>query len=402
MTIGVIGAGASGIIAALKASEKNNVVILEKNDKIGKKILVTGNGRCNLWNQSIFSKDIKDLYSCDNYDVLNNIFTYSKETYNYLIKELNIAVRNNDGYIYPYSNTAQSIRTLLENKISNNDNIDVIYNFEVTNIDSIGDKVKVSNNNNEYFEFDKVIVSVGSKASNLGTNSLENILGDKVLINKEMPALVPISILDRLVSSWNGVRVNSKLSLFVNGELIKSDIGELQLTDYGISGIPSFNISGLINRHKKDLIELEIDFMPEEEYSEEKLMDLFTNLFKTENTLEEVLETYFNYKLLFVILSSAGLEKNTICSKLYPTEIANLVDTIKHFKVAFDSTLGFDRAQVSTGGISLNEINNNLELKNIPNVFVTGEILDIDGICGGYNLANAFITGYIAGSKIND
>lgn len=402
MTIGVIGAGASGIIAALKASKKNNVVILEKNDKIGKKILVTGNGRCNLWNQSIFSKDIKDLYSCNNYDVLNNIFTYSKETYNYLIKELNIAVRNNDGYIYPYSNTAQSIRTLLENKISNNDNIDVIYNFEVTNIDSIGDKVKVSNNNNEYFEFDKVIVSVGSKASNLGTDSLENILGDKVLINKEMPALVPISILDRLVSSWNGVRVNSKLSLFVNGELIKSDIGELQLTDYGISGIPSFNISGLINRHRKDLIELEIDFMPEEEYCEEKLMDLFTNLFKTENTLEEVLETYFNYKLLFVILSSAGLEKNTICSKLYPTEIANLVDNIKHFKVVFDSTLGFDRAQVSTGGISLNEINSNLELKNIPNVFVTGEILDIDGICGGYNLANAFITGYIAGSKIND
>lgn len=403
MTIGVIGAGASGIIAALKASENNQVVLLEKNDKIGKKILVTGNGKCNLWNSRIFTDSLKDLYNTDNYNVLDNIFSYSKETYNYITKGLNIFTHDNNGYIYPYSNTAQSVREILENKLSNNDNIDIIFNFEVTSIESIDNKIKVSNKSNEYYEFDKVIISVGGLASNLGTDSLNSLLKDKVVINNLQPSLVPINLLDRFVSSWNGVRVNAKLSLLVNDKLVKSDVGELQLTDYGISGIPTFNISGILNRTSlNNKIDLEIDFMPEEEYNEVSLNNMLIELFKSDDTIEEVLESLFNYKLMFVLLNYAGIDKNKKCSSLFPTEISNLINTIKHFKVSYEETLGFDRSQVMTGGISLNEINPNMELKNMPNVFVTGEILDIDGICGGYNLANAFITGYIAGSKIND
>ena len=395
----VIGAGASGIIAALRLSKYGKVILLEKNDKIGKKILVTGNGKCNLWNSNLNTSDIDNFYYTDNYEVFYNIKNNFNKTYNYLTNDLNIYTKEVNGYIYPYSNTAFSVRELFERLIINNPNIDLKLNEEALSIKKINNKIIVSTSINTY-EVDKVVISTGSMASDMGSDSLEKLLSPyDIKINKILPSLVPIKLDEKYLNNWNGIRVNVRLTVSVDKE-IRYSLGELQLTDYGISGIVTFNISGyvsrMINLNKK--VNISIDFMPDIN----DLKELFINRFNNSNkTIEELLETFFNYKLLFIILDKAGIDRKLSWKSLTDKEINSIVETIKNFKVNVVETLPLKRAQVATGGISLNEVDNKLMLKKIPNVYVTGEILDIDGICGGYNLALAFTTGYMMGD-IND
>ena len=399
----VIGSGASGIIAALRLSKSNEVILIEKNDKIGKKILATGNGKCNIWNTNLFENlDLKKYYYTDNYDTFNNIFKDKfNKTYKYLTNDLNIYTKEKNEYIYPYSNTAFSVRQLFEREIMSNPNINLKLNEEVLKIEKYDYKYKVLTTTNQYI-VDKVIISCGSKSSELGTNSLENLLkGYDIKINNLLPALVPIKLDENYLNNWNGIRTDAKLTL-KSDDFVMEEEGELQLTDYGISGIVTLNISGyisqFINENKK--ISLSIDFM--NDISNFNLKTLFNNKFINSNkTLEEMLETYFNYKLLFIILKKANLDRNLICKSLSDKEINILINTIKNFNVNVIDTIGFKRSQVTTGGISLDEVDNKLMLKKLPNVYVTGEILDINGKCGGFNLAVAFTSGYIIGD-IND
>ena len=392
MTVGIIGAGAAGMIAALKLSEKHNVVLLEKNDKVGKKILVTGNGKCNLWNTNLFLDDIdySQYYYTDNYDVLENIFTSRHDTYDYLTNELGIYTRIKDQYVYPYSNTSQSVRELLERKILNNKNIDLVTNFNVTRIENSKNKVLVYSND-EYFEFDKLVIATGLLSSNLGTNSLCELLGGEVRINEMHPALVPVKLDFPLCKEWDGVRVEAKITYY-DDEYIRTEVGELQLTDYGISGIPVFNFSSSISKH--DYPSISIDFIPDNTIDELKM-----DVISYEGTIESALETVFNYKLLFTLLKLSNIKKDTLVSAI---DVDELIHNIKELKANIIGTLDYDRSQVTTGGVSLDEVNEDLSLRKLPNVYVIGEALDIDGICGGYNLANAFITGYIVGSSLND
>ena len=396
----VIGAGASGIISSLRLSKYGEVILLEKNDKIGKKILVTGNGKCNLWNSNLFNSDIDKYYYTDNYDVFNKLFKDNfNKTYKYLTNDLNIYTREKDTYIYPYSNTSFSVRELFDRLLKNNPNIDVHLNEEAISLESINNKIQVTTNISSYI-VDKVVISTGSKASELGTNSLDLLLNNhNIKINKVLPSLVPISLDEKYLNNWNGIRVNAKLKVECDN-ITKYSEGELQLTDYGISGIVTFNISGFVSRmiDSNRKVNIYIDFMPEVD----DLFNLFKDRFNNSNkTVEELLETFFNYKLLFIILNNSNIDKNLSWKSLSDEEIKNLVDAIKNFKVNVINTLPYKRAQVTTGGISLDEVDDKLMLKKLPNVYVTGEILDIDGICGGYNLALAFTTGYMMGD-IND
>ena len=396
----VIGAGASGIISSLRLSKYGEVILLEKNDKIGKKILVTGNGKCNLWNSNLFNSDIDKYYYTDNYDVFNKLFKDNfNKTYKFLTNDLNIYTREKDTYIYPYSNTSFSVRELFDRLLKNNPNIDVHLNEEAISLENINNKIQVTTNISSYI-VDKVVISTGSKASELGTNSLDLLLNKhNIKINKVLPSLVPISLDEKYLNNWNGIRVNAKLKVECD-DITKYSEGELQLTDYGISGIVTFNISGFVSRmiDSNRKVNIYIDFMPEVD----DLFYLFKDRFNNSNkTVEELLETFFNYKLLFIILNNCNIDKNLSWKSLSDEEIKRLVDTIKNFKVNVINTLPYKRAQVTTGGISLDEVDDKLMLKKLPNVYVTGEILDIDGICGGYNLALAFTSGYMMGD-IND
>ncbi len=400
MKVIVIGGGASGIIAAIKASEVSDVTIIEGNSKIGKKILVTGNGRSNFWNESISEKN----YNEESHELLKEILPIKDEVFNFLTNSLGITSTNKNGYLYPRSKTASSITTVLEKRIKRN-NIEVIYNLKVTKITTENNNIKIKLSDNTTMTCDKLIIATGGKAaSKTGSDgSGYNLLKElDIEVTPVLPALVPLIINDKTRLDWSGVRTDAKLSVYENNKIIKEELGELQLTNTGISGIVTFNISGLIASllENKKQFEVYIDFLPEIEDISTFLGEKNKNA-NPEN-IEELLETMINYKLLNSLISNCRINKNQKWTELSQEDKKKLISTLKKYKINISSTEDFEKAQVTRGGVCLNEITSNFSLKKYPNIKVIGEILNVDGICGGYNLAFAFISGYIAGSSIND
>ncbi len=400
MKVAVIGGGASGVIAALKASEHADVILIEGNNKIGKKILITGNGKCNFWNKVIDTTK----YNSNNLSFLNGLLARQDEVYNFLTKTLGITPTEKNGYIYPRSKTASSLSETLSRAL-NNRNVDILYNLKVKHIKISDNAIILSLSDNTELKVDKVIVATGSKAvSKTGSDGsgydLLKALGVKIV--PVTPALVPLKISDDEKKLWSGVRCDAKLTIIKDDKQTKEERGEIQLTDYGISGIVTFNISSLVSNLliNHDKININIDFIPEidnlENFFEEK------NRYMNAPTIEELLETIFNYKLLQAILRRADLKKEMKWSNLNIEEKGKLINAIKNFQVDVIGTEDYGKAQVCRGGVSLSEIDNTFSLKTNKNIKVIGEILDVDGKCGGYNLAFAFISGYIAGDEIND
>lgn len=400
MKVIVIGGGASGIIAAIKASEVSDVTIIEGNSKIGKKILVTGNGRSNFWNESISEKN----YNEESHEFLKEILPIKDEVFNFLTDLLGITPTNKNGYIYPRSKTASSITTVLEKRIKRN-NIEVIYDLKVTKITNENNNIKVELSDNTTMTCDKLIIATGGNAaSKTGSDgSGYNLLKElDIEVTPVLPTLVPLIINDKTRLDWSGVRTDAKLSVYENNKIIQEELGELQLTNTGISGIVTFNISGLVASllENKKQFEVYIDFLPEIEdisvFLEEK------NKNANPESIEELLETMINYKLLNSLLSNCHINKNQKWTELSQEDKKELISNLKKYKINISSTEDFEKAQVTRGGVCLNEITSNFSLKKYPNIKVIGEILNVDGICGGYNLAFAFMSGYIAGSSIND
>ncbi len=400
MKVIVIGGGASGIIAAIKASEVSDVTIIEGNSKIGKKILVTGSGRSNFWNESISEKN----YNEESHELLKEILPIKDEVFNFLTNSLGITPTNKNGYLYPRSKTASSITTVLEKRIKRN-NIEVIYDLKVTKITTENNNIKIELSDNTTMTCDKLIIATGGKAaSKTGSDgSGYNLLKElDIEVTPVLPALVPLIINDKTRLDWSGVRTDAKLSVYENNKIIKEELGELQLTNTGISGIVTFNISGLIASllENKKQFEVYIDFLPEIEDISTFLDEKNKNA--NPKNIEELLETMINYKLLNSLISNCRINKNQKWTELSQEDKKKLISTLKKYKINISSTEDFEKAQVTRGGVCLNEITSNFSLKKYPNIKVIGETLNVDGICGGYNLAFAFISGYIAGSSIND
>ena len=392
----IIGAGASGIIAALKASQKNEVTLIDGNDKCGKKLLVTGNSKCNYWNESINS----DNYFTNDINILKSILDKKEEVLDYLYS-IGIYPKIKNGYYYPASNLAASIREIFDKEIKRN-NIKVLYSTKVLDIEKTNDKYLIKTEN-EIIDADKVIIATGSKAApKTGSEGFGYKIAKKFnhKIHPVLPALVSINANEKFLKDCSGVRCDVKLELLVDNEKVKEEFGEIQLTDTGVSGICTFNISGLVSRalyNNKNVL-VKINFVP--------TINNFKDFFENRNnnipnrTIEELLESILNYKLTSVILKKANIKPKSYWNNLTNKEKYELIKNIDSFEIKILSTNSFDKAQVCTGGISLNEMNNNMESKYLKNLYFIGEILDVDGKCGGFNLAFAFITGYIAGSSV--
>ena len=247
---------------------------------------------------------------------------------------------------------------------------------------------------------DKLVIATGSKALNKTDDTIFNILKKfNHKINPVLPSLVPLKTNKE---DWNGVRCDALVSLYVNDKLIKQETGEIQLTDYGVSGICIFNISSIVskNLYLKNKVNLKINFLPTIN-NIYQFIDERNKLLNNYN-IEELLESLLPYKLLFVILKKSKIKKEEYWNNLNIEQKNNLCKNIESFELKVTDTLSYDRAQVCTGGISLKEVDINMESKKLKDLYIIGEILDVDGICGGYNLAFAFITGYIVGSDICD
>lgn len=394
----IIGGGASGLTAAINAkSNTNEVIILEKNSDCGKKILVTGNGRCNYFNDD---QDIKHYHSkCENKlnDFIND--TNLNEVLNFF-ESIGISPEIKDGYYYPKSNQAISVKNALLNEAISR-KIKIVNNIDVTNIVKNENKFIIETNNGNY-EADVVILATGSKAApktgsdGIGYKILKN-LGFE--IEKPLPGLVQLISSDNLKDA-SGVRTKAKLSLYENNELIKEEIGELQLTDYGISGICAMQLSSYISKglDDKNIEEVRINFLPWLEIDILSFVNERNELLKN-RTISQLLDGLLNYKLVNTLLKKSNIKLDDLWNDLSNNKKEELCENLVNYKMFIDDTKDFENAQICVGGLSLEEINESFETK-IENLYVVGELLDVNGDCGGYNLTFAWLSGIIAGKKI--
>ena len=378
----IVGAGAAGMLAAIHAKTKDNqVILIERNTNCGKKILITGNGKCNYLNDDFNISH----YRSDNLEFLENVIT--EENKKLLIsefKKIGIEPKIKNGYYYPMSNTSVSIQNALLLTLKQK-GIEIITNTTITDIKKINNKFIL----NDKFTCDKLIIAAGSSACpKCGTDgTIYDALKPLGLkIKKPLPALVQLKSEGKFLKEWAGIRCDCELSLYENDKLIKKSIGEVQLTDYGISGICTFQLSSDcirgLDSGKKEVIK--INFLPDI-----KDFDTFylnrVKLLKGRNDIE-LFEGLINYKLLYVLFKHNK----------------NIKEALTSFSLEITGYNGFDKAQVASGGIKLTEINDNFECKNIKDLYIIGETLDVDGDCGGYNLAFAFLSGIIAGESIKN
>ena len=392
--VAIIGGGFSSVVASIYASKLNEVTIFERNSDILKKLLLTGNGRCNFFNEN---QNI-ECYHSNNMSLLNKIINddNTKELINFY-KKIGIEFKEKDGYYYPYSNQALSVKNALVNKLKET-NVKIITDYFVNNI-KIKDNKFIINNE---FTFDKVIIATGGSSypSTGSDGNMYDILKNLgIKVTNIYPALAPLITDDKYLKELSGVRANANISFYANDKFIKDEEGELQLTDYGISGICVFNLSYLYNIYKNSYVL--INFMPFIKNKEEleKYLDNKDKLMENK-TISELLNGILNNKIIKVIIKKSNI-KDILYKNLDKNEKERLLNNIFSYKMNIIGIKDYNKSQVTMGGVDLSEINmDTMELKNIKGLYIIGELLDIDGICGGYNLTHSFITGFLVGKNI--
>ena len=402
----VIGAGASGLIAAIYAKSKgNNVILLEKNEICGKKILATGNGRCNFWNED----QRLEHYRSSNFEKIEKIINNKnrEEILNFFVK-IGIESKIKNGYYYPNSNQAISIKKALELE-AKKQNVIIKTDSEVVDLKKEKDDFKVILKNGQEIISNSVILATGSKAApKTGSDGIGYQICKKFnhTIVKPLPALVQLRADGKFLKDWEGIRTDVLLKLYENGKKIGEEIGEIQLTNYGISGICVFNLSGIVSRglndNKKETVR--INFLNSLNINSSKDFIEWMNkrnLLVKDRNIFELLEGVLNYKLVNVLLKKSKINNNMRWEELSLSSKNDLAENITSFKLDIIGTNSFDKAQVCSGGIPLNEIDvNDMQSLKVKGLYIIGELLDVDGDCGGYNLEWAWITGMIAGSRV--
>ncbi len=399
----VIGGGASGIMAAIQAARKGaDVTIYEKNDRIGKKILATGNGKCNLSNRNMnmdcyYTEDRKKLEAC--------FQCFSVEDTIAFFKEYGLLIREKDGYLYPYCEQASAVLDILRHALEIEE-VKVI--TDVTDIAFLSDKKSrfciQSSKGKE--KFDAVILACGSKAGikNADTSALNlaKQFGHRII--SLQPALVQVRCEGNMWKMVAGVRCKARISLICDGREEATEYGELQLTDYGISGIPVFQISRLIARmlETKRKVEVIIDFLPE--YTKEEWKRFCSNRLQKVNggTCEEFLTGILHKKITQMLLKKYGIAFDAPLTASNQHKIKKLCDEMKEFMVVPKEMNPFENAQVCCGGVDFMELDENMQSIYQKDLYICGEMVDIDGKCGGYNLQWAWTSGYIAGKAATD
>ncbi len=405
MRIIVIGGGAAGLIAACFSVNKDNeVIILERNNICGKKILVTGNGKCNYWN----SNQGLEHYHSTNKEVIPQIITprIQDEAKNFF-ENIGIVPKVKNGYYYTYSNQATSIQTslILEAKLSG---VKIENNIYVKDIIKKENQYCIKTNNKDYLA-DKVIIATGSKASpKTGSDGNGYELVKKIghSIIKPLPALVQLIGKEKYFKEWAGIKQDVEVSLLENDVFIKKEIGEIVLTDYGLSGICVMQLSGIIARGldcgKKETII--INFAPWIGNTTEAFINWMNMRSKKvlNRNITEILDGILNYKLVNLLIKNSKIKKEAKWQELNEQSKIILAQNIMAFRQKILATNSFDKAQVCSGGVPLTEINpKSMESLKNKGIYIVGELLDVNGDCGGYNLGFAWMSGILAGEDIS-
>ena len=396
MMIGIIGGGASGMAAALAAAEnkKNEVVVFERQARVGRKLQATGNGRCNLTNLSAGSIG----YHGENPAFAEPALTaLSPEKTLGWFADLGLyTVAEPSGRVYPYSDQANSVVDVLRFALQK-ENIHLLTGCEITKVHRCENGFSVEWDGGSQF-CDKLIVACGGLA---GTKLGGSMSGYKLLrslghhCTRLRPALVQVK------SDWNGcvslkgVRANCCAQIMCDGEVTAESTGELQFTEYGLSGPVIFEISRDVCQGRGQWT-CRLDFLPE--LQEEVLLDMLKK--RDHLPVEELLTGILHNRLGRVLCAAVGIKGQRTTDTLTEEERKSVCRAVKAFEVYLTDTMGMDNAQVTAGGIVTEEFDaHTMESKLQPGLYACGEVLDIDGDCGGFNLQWAWSSGFLAGKS---
>ena len=402
MNIGIIGGGASGMIAAIAAARKGaEVTVLEGGDRIGRKILATGNGKCNFTNAKMDP-------SCFRSNTIQSIASFleefnEKDTLAFF-DSLQMLYKAKNGYYYPASEQASTVLDVLRFEIEANAHIRVLTEQKARTITYQKDhKVKVVCGTESYV-FDRVIVACGSKASpKTGSDGsgyqLLRSLKCGCQIEEVVPALVQLRCKEEYLKSVSGVRIEGVVTLYVDRKEVCREQGEIQLTDYGVSGIPVFQISRFASYGcmRNQNVQVHLDFVPHMQTEEfyEYMRNRKNILAK--RPMEQFCAGLLNKKVCILFCKMAGISMEQSVGKVSDKAFTDFMKLFKNWTLHVEKPNSFDMAQICAGGLSMQEINAHFAMKKCPSVYVVGELLDVDGICGGYNLQWAWTSGYLAG-----
>ena len=394
MKIAVIGGGASGIAAAIYAKRnnaKNSVTVFERGDRILKKLLATGNGRCNLSNESISSQN----YFSHTPDAVEQILSaFPENEERQFFASLGILLCSESGRIYPYSRRANAVSDALRFEC---EKLGIKIRTNAF-IDTISKKDDFFNIKGE--QFNSVIISCGGMSSpSFGTDGnsfkLLRTLGHSV--SPTCYALSPVKVKEN-VKSLKGIRVHCTVTLYDGNTAVKQEHGELQLTDYGLSGIAIMQLSRLCTKESSIKVDLMPDFSKEE--LSEFLIERTNNL--SHLKAEDFLTGFLHKALGQYVLGRCGISASLPASKLGKKEILLLAKELKELSFTVDYVIGKEQSQATSGGAVLTEFNpKTLESKKHRGLYCIGEALDCVGDCGGYNLHWAWATAYIAGKAVS-
>lgn len=396
--IAVIGGGAAGLVAAISAARCGaHVVIYERCDRAAKKILATGNGRCNMTN---INADVSKYHGKNPKFVMGamNRFWVS-ETLDFF-KEIGIVPKiEKNGKVYPYSLQAAAVSDVLR-MTAESLGVEILCDFEAVNVSCESGRYKIDFSNGKKVYADCIILASGGKASpKLGSDGGGYVLAKGLghTITNLYPALVQVKTDNTYTKSLQGMKIIAHAEFFADKKLQKSADGEILFTEYGLSGPPVFDLSRLASTMEN--AEIVLDIMPE--YSEEQLRKMLTERKCVQKTLENYLIGMLPKKLGHVLLKACGTAPlSRSCNDLSAEEIAQLAEKIKKWRFKVRGTMSWGNAQVTAGGVDVSEVNPaTMQSKLKKGLFFAGEILDIDGDCGGYNLQWAWSSGFIAGKN---
>lgn len=403
MKIGIIGGGASGMAAAIAASGPGmEVTILEKNERVGKKLLATGNGKCNLSNLQLSYA----CYRSDTPEYLPPILQqFTVEDTLCFFHRLGLMTRDKGGYLYPECEQASAVLDVLRFALVRL-RVKVKTGVFVTKIvPRSGGQFTVyaaEEAKQCVHTFDRVILASGSRAG-LKRGEEENGMQLAALLGlKKVPftqALAGLRCREKFFQALAGVRCQAQVSLRIKGQLYQEQ-GELQLTQYGISGIPVFQLSRYAAKElaaRKGQLQASIDFLPEITEEQWKAMLLARRKQLGCENAEQFFTGTVHKKIAAVILKESGILLSEQIERLPEEKLLAAGRLFKAFPVTVTGVNPFEQAQVCAGGIQLSELTDQLEAKQHKGLFITGELLDADGRCGGYNLQWAWSTGVIAG-----
>lgn len=397
----VIGAGASGMLCACTAAEKNKnkkVVLLEKEAKCGRKLLATGNGRCNLTNLTASPEDYTGSF--DN-GVRRLFELYPPSTVISRFEQLGLACRaDDDSRIYPLSRQSSTVNDLLLYFLKRSAVL-MLTGFCVTDIKKEKRKFLISSADNRVVIGEKLVVCSGGKASpKLGSDG--SLFAPLARLGHTVtplyPALCPIPSADKALRRLKGVRSRVKVRLLDEGRLVKEAAGEIQFTDKALSGICIFDLSAFVYGLKKP--EISVSFMPEK--SEEDIFRLLSHnreVFAAEPP-EKIFLGTFNANVAGLVISKSAVSAKN-CAALSDKQLKIIARTVNSVRFSVSAPISFDNAQITCGGVSGEEINPfSLESLKVPRLYFCGEVLDASGPCGGFNLQLAFASALLVGDNI--